>query len=187
MKLLAIAGSLREDSYNRQLAEAAGAVLREKRPDVGYEILAWSDVPFMNQDREHPAPEAVARVRAAVREADGVWLFSPEYNHAVPGPLKNLLDWLSRPVSATEAQVLGGKPVALAGASIGMSGAAHAQEQLVGMLSFLDARVMNKPRLAIPHIATQADEQGRLRLVASAPYLEAQADAFVRFVERETA
>lgn len=187
MKLLAIAGSLRENSYNRQLAEAAGAVMREKHPDVEYEILAWSDVPFMNQDREHPAPEPVARVRAAVREADGVWLFSPEYNHAIPGPLKNLLDWLSRPVSATEAQVLGEKPVALAGASIGMSGAAHAQEQLVSMLSFLDARVMNKPRLCIPHIATQADEQGRLQLASSAPYLEAQADAFVRFVERETA
>ena len=110
---------------------------------------------------------------------------SPEYNHAIPGPLKNLLDWLSRPVSATEAQVLAEKPVALAGASIGMSGASHAQDQLVGMLSFLDAHVMNKPRLCIPHIATQADEQGRLKLESSAPYLEAQADAFVRFVERE--
>ena len=101
----------------------------------------------------------------------------PEYNHAIPGPLKNLLDWLSRPVSATEAQVLAEKPVALAGASIGMSGASHAQDQLVGMLSFLDAHVMNKPRLCIPHIATQADEQGRLKLESSAPYLEAQADA----------
>ena len=134
MKLLAIAGSLRENSYNRQLAEAAGALMREKRPEVGYGILRWEDVPFMNQDIEHPAPEAVMRVREAVREADGLWLFSPEYNHAIPGPLKNLLDWLSRPVSATEAQVLAEKPVALAGASIGMSGASHAQDQLVGML-----------------------------------------------------
>ena len=81
--------------------------------------------------------------------------------------------------------MLAEKPVALAGASIGMSGASHAQDQLVGMLSFLDAHVMNKPRLCIPHIATQADEQGRLKLESSAPYLETQADAFVRFVERE--
>ena len=185
MKLLAIAGSLRENSYNRQLAEAAGALMREKHPEVGYGILRWEDVPFMNQDIEHPAPEAVTRVREAVRETDGLWLFSPEYNHAIPGPLKNLLDWLSRPVSATEAQVLAEKPVALAGASIGMSGASHAQDQLVSMLRFLDAHVMNKPRLCIPHIATPADEQGRLKLESSAPYLEAQADAFVRFVERE--
>ena len=143
MKLLAIAGSLRENSYNRQLAEAAGALMREKHPEVGYGILRWEDVPFMNQDIEHPAPEAVTRVREAVREVDGLWLFSPEYNHAIPGPLKNLLDWLSRPVSATEAQVLAEKPVALAGASIGMSGASHAQDQLVGMLSFLDAHVLS--------------------------------------------
>ena len=63
MKLLAIAGSLRENSYNRQLAEAAGALMREKHPEVGYGILRWEDVPFMNQDIEHPAPEAVMRVR----------------------------------------------------------------------------------------------------------------------------
>ena len=80
MKLLAIAGSLRENSYNRQLAEAAGALMREKHPEVGYGILRWEDVPFMNQDIEHPAPEAVTRVREAVRETDGLWPFSPEYN-----------------------------------------------------------------------------------------------------------
>ena len=185
MNLLAIAGSLREGSYNRQLAEAARSMMRERHPQVGFDVLVWDDVPFMNQDIEHPAPQAVSRVRDAVREADGLWLFSPEYNHAIPGPLKNLLDWLSRPVSASEGNVLAEKPVALAGASIGMSGAAHAQDQLASMLSFLDAHVMNKPRLAIPHIATQADDKGVLELNASAPYLEAQADAFVRFVERE--
>ncbi|RDB61251.1 NAD(P)H-dependent oxidoreductase [Gordonibacter sp. 28C] len=184
MNILAIAGSLRSASYNRQLAEAAGAVLAKLHPEVDYRILAWDDVPFMNQDAEHPAPAAVSRVRDEVKRADGLWLFSPEYNHAIPGPLKNLIDWLSRPVSDTEGQVLAGKPVALAGASIGMSGAAHAQDQLVGVLSFLDARIMNQPRLAVPHIATQA-EDGMLKLDASAPYLEKQAQAFVRFIDRQ--
>lgn len=184
MKLLALAGSLRSGSYNRQLAEAAGVALRKLHPEVDYTILTWDDVPLMNQDIEHPAPAAVSRVRDEVKQADGLWLFSPEYNHAIPGPLKNLIDWLSRPVSETEGQVLSGKPVALAGASIGMSGAAHAQDQLVGVLSFLNAHLMNQPRLAIPHIATQA-EGGVLKLDASAPYLEKQAEAFVRFVEQE--
>ncbi len=182
MRILAIIGSLRAGSYNRQLAEAAGSTLRKIRPDVEFALLDWHDVPFMDQDAEHPEPEPVARVRAAVREADGLWVFSPEYNHAVPGPLKNLLDWLSRPPSEAEGQVLAGKPVALAGASIGMSGAAHAQDQLVGILSFLDAHVMNRPRLAVPHIAAQAPN-GVLELGASAPHLERQADAFVRFIE----
>ena len=186
MRMLAIAGSLRNGSYNRQLAEAAVAVVQKNHPAVDISILDWHDVPFMNQDIEHPAPESVARVREAVSSADGVWLFSPEYNHAIPGPLKNLSDWLSRPASQSEGQVLAGKPIALAGASIGMSGAAHAQDQLVGVLSFLDAHVMNKPRLTIARIAEQAPN-GVLELGASAPYLERQADAFVRFIERDRA
>ena len=183
MNILAIAGSLRQDSYNRQLAQAAGAVLEKRHPSVEFSILDWGDVPPMNEDIEHPAPPSVARVRDAVRSADGLWLFSPEYNHAIPGPLKNLIDWLSRPAGPGEGSVLAGKPVALAGASIGASGAAHAQEQLVGTLSFIDARLMNKPRLSIPNVAAQASG-GALRLTSSAPYLEKQADAFVRFVER---
>lgn len=183
MQMLAIAGSLRAGSYNRQLAEAARAVMAQRRPDIGFEVLDWADVPFMNQDIEHPEPGPVARVREAVRAADGVWLFSPEYNHAVPGPLKNLIDWLSRPAGEGEPQVLARKPIALAGASIGMSGAAHAQEQLVSLLSFLDARVMNKPRLTIPHVGTQAPG-GVLALDESLPHLESQADAFAAFIER---
>lgn len=183
MRILGIAGSLRKGSYNRQLAEAARAVMAQRHPNVEFVLLEWADVPFMNQDIEHPEPVPVARTRDAVRAADGVWLFSPEYNHAVPGPLKNLIDWLSRPAGEGEPQVLAGKPVALAGASIGMSGAAHAQDQLVGILSFLDARVMNKPRLTIPHVGTQAPD-GILALDVSLPYLEAQADAFVAFMER---
>lgn len=184
MNILAIAGSLRLGSYNRQLAEAAGKVIHTKYPEVRYEILDWHDVPFMNQDIEYPTPDAVSRARSAVTNADGIWLFSPEYNHAIPGPLKNLIDWLSRPVSATEGQVLAEKPVALAGASIGMSGASHAQDQLIGVLSFLNMTIMNQPRLCIPHIASQTKD-GILQLDTSAPYLEKQADAFIHFIERE--
>lgn len=183
MNIVALAGSLRQGSYNHQLAEAAATIMHELHPEVGYEILDWHNVPFMNQDMEQHTPEAVTRVRAAVKQADGLWLFSPEYNHSIPGPLKNLIDWLSRPASPTESQVLAEKPVALAGASIGMSGAAHAQDQLVNVLSFLNMAIMNQPRLCIPYIATQAKD-GVLRLEASAPYLERQADAFVRFIER---
>ena len=76
--------------------------------------LEYADLPFMNQDAEFPAPAAVRRVRGEVAAADALWLFSPEYNHGIPGVLKNLLDWLSRPVepggSDTAAK---GKPMAL--------------------------------------------------------------------------
>ena len=110
MHIVAIAGSLRTGSLNRQLAEEAQRIVAELEPDARFTILDWSDVPIFNQDIEHPAPEAVARVRAEVLDADGVWFFTPEYNHFFPGPLKNLLDWLSRPVGPKQGQVLEANP-----------------------------------------------------------------------------
>lgn len=182
MKILAIVGSLRTESYNLKLAQAASSILAEHHPDIEFEILNWSDVPLFNQDIEYPTPDAVSHARTSVKEADGIWLFSPEYNHSIPGPLKNLLDWLSRPASKTEGQVLRNKPFALAGGSPGMSGTSHAQDALVVMLSFLQADIMNAPRLVIPHIAQQMKD-GELSLLESAPYLEKQAAAFTRFIE----
>ena len=96
LKITAIVGSLRRDSYNRQLALEAGRILGDQ---VEFELLDYSDVPLLNQDMEYPAPDAVRRVRETIKSADGIWFFSPEYNHFFPGVLKNLIDWLSRPVS----------------------------------------------------------------------------------------
>ena len=96
-KILFIVGSLRKKSFNRQLAEKCAALIGE-----GAEVLflEYADMPFMNQDAENPVPKAVSCVREAVQNADGIWIFTSEYNAAVPGVLKNLLDWLSRPLVA---------------------------------------------------------------------------------------
>ena len=153
MKILAIVGSLRKESYNLQLALAAKKAVGDA---AEFEILEYADLPFMNQDKEIPAPEAVKRVREAVKSADGIWFFTPEYNHFFSGVLKNLIDWLSRPVSDTEPQVLAGKPAAISG---------------IRAASMWDDEVVN------------AD--GKLELVASAPYLEKQAKAFVAFIEEQ--
>ena len=104
LKIIAIVGSLRKDSLNRQLALETGRLIVDK---VDFELLDYSDVPLLNQDYEYPAPDAVKRVRGIVKAADGIWFFTPEYNHYFSGVLKNLIDWLSRPVSETEPQVLG--------------------------------------------------------------------------------
>lgn len=178
-RILAIVGSQRKESYNLQLALAAQAVLGDR---AVFELLDYSDVPMMNQDIEYPAPAAVQRVRAAVKAADGVWIFTPEYNHSYPGLLKNLIDWLSRPVSKEEKQVLSRKPIAISGISTGMGGTGIAQDLLVMLLSMLNTKVMNFPRLVIPNAAQQTDEYGKLKLTTSQPYLEKQADAFLRFL-----
>ena len=93
-RILAIVGSQRNESNNRQLAQIAKTVVGDR---ALFELLDYSDVPLMNQDIEYPAPASVQRARAAVKSANGVWIFTPEYNHSYPGGLKNLIDWLSRP------------------------------------------------------------------------------------------
>ena len=90
-KVLFIVGSLRKGSFNHQLASQAENILADKA-EVSY--LDFKDVPFFNQDIESPAPTAVAKAREEILAADAIWLFSPTYNWAIPGVVKNLLDWL---------------------------------------------------------------------------------------------
>ncbi|MEA4932496.1 MAG: NAD(P)H-dependent oxidoreductase [Lawsonibacter sp.] len=180
IKILAIVGSLRKESYNRQLALAAQKAIGNA---AELELLEFGDVPLLNQDVEFPAPEPVRRVREKVKAADGIWFFTPEYNHFFPGVLKNLIDWLSRPVSDTEPQVLAGKPAAISGITPSMSGTGLAQDHLVTLISFLNMKVMNVPRLTIPNAQQQVNQIGQLELIASAPYLEKQATAFISYIK----
>lgn len=131
-KVLFIVGSLRKNSFNRQLAGMAANALREAE----YSFLDYADVPFMNQDIENPVPEAVRRVRDEVAAADILWIFTPEYNFSYPGVLKNLLDWLSRPVDPTNrksSSVMKGKPVMFSSVA-GQSGGMNAQAKLLALL-----------------------------------------------------
>lgn len=180
MKIIAIVGSLRKESYNKQLALAAKAVVGET---AEFKILDFEDVPLLNEDIEYPAPEAVKRVRDEIKSADGIWFFTPEYNHFFPGVLKNLIDWLSRPISETERPVLIGKPAAISGVSPAMAGTAIAQDHLVTLISFLNMKVMNSPRLTVPNVKQQLNQEGKLELTVSAPFLEKQAQAFIEFIQ----
>ena len=180
IKIIAIVGSLRRDSFNRQLAVETGRIIGDQ---ATFELLDYSDVPLLNQDIEYPAPEAVRRVREIVQSADGIWFFTPEYNHFFSGVLKNLIDWLSRPISDSEPQVLWGKPAVVSGIALGIYGTGIAQDHLVALISLLNMKVMNQPRLTIPNAKEQLDVNGRLILGHSAPYLEKQAQAFLRFIK----
>ena len=179
LKILAIVGSLRKESYNRQLALAAKGALGG---EAVMELLDYADVPMMNQDIEFPAPGPVQRVREAVKAADGLWFFTPEYNHFFPGVLKNLIDWLSRKPGPHESEVLWRKPGTFSGITTGMAGTANAQDHLVALLSLLNMDLMNAPRLAIPRAEDQTGGDGRLALTTSERYLQKQANAFVAFL-----
>lgn len=89
--ILFIVGSLRKGSFNHQLAEEAGKLL-DGKANVSY--LDYSQVPVFNQDLESPVLPVLA--------ADAIWIFSPVYNFSIPGPVKNLLDWLSRALDLSD-------------------------------------------------------------------------------------
>ena len=98
-KVLFIVGSLREGSFNHQMAHEAEKMLAGKA-EVSY--LDYSAIPLFSQDLETPTLPAVAEAREAVQAADAIWIFSPVYNHSIPGPVKNLLDWLSRAIDLSD-------------------------------------------------------------------------------------
>ncbi|MBY5035605.1 NAD(P)H-dependent oxidoreductase [Streptococcus gallolyticus] len=97
--VLFIVGSLREGSFNHQLAANAEKAL-EGKANVSY--LDWKSVPVFSQDLETPLLPEVQAVRDAVQAADAIWIFSPAYNFSIPGSVKNLLDWLSRAVDLSD-------------------------------------------------------------------------------------
>ncbi len=140
-KILMIVGSLRQNSFNMQLAKTVEEMLKD-RAEISF--LNYADLPFMNQDIEFPTPESVERVRRAVAEADGIWIFSPEYNYQIPGVLKNLLDWLSRPLVKNDWQrgsAVKGKNVTISGAA-GKSGAAGVRKNLESLVQAMSMNLI---------------------------------------------
>jgi chromate reductase, NAD(P)H dehydrogenase (quinone) len=138
MRVLGISGSLRSNSLNSALLRAAAERLPAGAELVEFERLR--EVPPYDEDVELEAtPAVVEELRSAVRGADAVLIATPEYNHSIPGQLKNALDWVSRPAGKS---ALNGKPTAAIGASTGMFGAVWAQAELRKVLGALGGRVV---------------------------------------------
>jgi len=177
-KVLLIVGSLRKESFNLQLAKLAEEMLKDK---VQVSILYYADLPFMNQDIEFPTPESVARVRQVVLESDGIWIFSPEYNYQIPGVLKNLLDWLSRPLAPNDwerGSAVKGKPVTISGVA-GRSGAAGVRKHLSALLEVMSMNLIGGMGTGVSADA-EAFETGRLNLSEETyEALQAQAELFL--------
>jgi chromate reductase len=138
MRVLGISGSLRRDSLNSALLRAAA-----ERLPAGAELVELEglrEIPPYDADLElDGTPDAVAELREAIRGADAVLVATPEYNHSIPGQLKNALDWASRPAGQS---ALNGKPAAAIGASTGMFGAVWAQAETRKVLGALGGRVI---------------------------------------------
>jgi chromate reductase, NAD(P)H dehydrogenase (quinone) len=158
MRVLGISGSLRRDSHNTKLLRAAAALLAP-----GAELELWEGlkaVPPYDGDDDNGEPRAwiLQSLDAAIREADVVLFATPEYNHSIPGQLKNALDWLSRPLKTSP---LRNKPVAVVGASTGLFGAVWAQAELRKVLTAIGARVVDR-ELPVGLADDAFTEDGRL-------------------------
>lgn len=157
MRILGISGSLRRDSYNTRLLEAAAALLPDDVELVRFEGL--KEIPPFDEDDEvgEPHPQ-VARLRREIAAADGLLIATPEYNSSLPGQLKNALDWASRPKASA---ALRNKNAAVIGASQSMFGAVWAQAEARKVLAASGARVIDR-ELPVPTAAEQFDADGRL-------------------------
>ena len=160
IRIVAIAGSLRRQSFNLGLLRAAAAMM----PDGAMlDVRTLAGIPLYNADDEAAAglPPAVVELKAAVADADGLLLATPEYNNGIPGVFKNGIDWLSRPASDI-ARVFGGKPVAVIGASPGGFGTILAQDAWLPVLRTLGTRPWFGGRLLASRAGTLFDAEGRL-------------------------
>ncbi len=176
MKILGISGSLRRHSWNTALLRCAAELL----PAHEFSIADISDLPLINEDLEQngnfPAP--VARLRGEISAADALLFATPEYNASIPAPLKNAIDWASRPQNT-----LAGKPAALCGASPGALGTARGQYPLRHTLGVLGVQMLAQPEVFIGG-ASQKFTDGQLTDPATLEFFGKMLAAFAAFAAR---
>ena len=176
MKIVAIVGSIRKDSFNKQLAQTIQERYSEK---FDLELLDISVLPHYDQDTENDPGEAVTTFKQKVNDADAVIIVTPEYNWSIPGVLKNALDWLSR-----VDRVLIGKPVMAAGAATGLMGTIRAQLHLRDILTGLQVKLL--PPAGNEILINQASGKfmdGRLADEATLKFLDDVIERFVKFIQ----
>jgi chromate reductase, NAD(P)H dehydrogenase (quinone) len=180
LRFVVMVGSLRKGSFNAAIARALPLLAPE-----GVSIAplgSAGDFPLYNQDLQVQGfPAVVLAMADAIRAADGVIIVTPEYNHTIPGGLKNAIDWISR----LPDQPFAAKPVALESASQGLWGGLRAQLALRQMFVYLDGRLLLKPEVIIPQVQTKVDPStGELTDPATRGFIADQLKAFAAFVRR---
>lgn len=184
MHLIALSGALRRASYNTALLRAAAALAPE---GVTLELRTLHGIPLYDGDVEAEGiPEAVTKLREAIRAADGLLIATPEYNNAIPGVLKNGLDWLSRP-SGEGGKLFGAKPTAVIGATPGGFGTVQSQDALLSVLRAFGNDFWMGGRLMVSRAHTVFDADGRLVDDKLLEQLRQFVQGFAEFVSRRAA
>jgi chromate reductase len=176
-KIAVIVGSVRNDSFNRRLADA---IIKLAPTEFTFKQVQINDLPLYNQDDDvHPAA-SVKRLKQEIMEADGLLFVTPEYNRSIPGVLKNAIDHASRPFGES---VWAGKPAGILGISIGVIGTAMAQQHLRNILAFLDVPTLAQPEAFIQAKEGLFDMNGNIG-ADSKPFLQNWMNKYVAWVKR---
>jgi chromate reductase, NAD(P)H dehydrogenase (quinone) len=156
LTILGIAGSLRQQSFNKGALRAAQNLCPE---GVRLELYDLAGLPLFNQDEERSANAKVGDFKQRIRAADAILISTAEYNYGMPGVLKNALDCASRPYGDN---AWDGKLVAIMSVALSMGGGVRAQYQLRQCFVFLNMDAVVQPEVAISNATQRFDEQGNL-------------------------
>jgi chromate reductase len=156
IEVVAICGSLRKASFNRM---ALNIAIEQAPPDMTVEVAEIGALPLYNTDLHQAGfPAAVTELAGKIAAADALLFVTPEYNYSIPAPLKNAIDWISRVPN----QPFNGKPVAVMGATMGLTGTVRSQLHLRHAMVFLNMLPLNKPEVLIAQAQNKFDAAGKL-------------------------
>jgi chromate reductase, NAD(P)H dehydrogenase (quinone) len=159
--LLGIFGSLRNGSFSTAVLNA---MAEATAPQADYAFADVGALPLFNQDLYiDPLPASVQHLRDQIAAADGIVISSGEYNHGIPGVLKNALDWASRPHNGSP---LKDKPVLIMTSSPAVTGGVRAQYQIRETVISALARPLNTPEIVIGLVGSKMAE-GRFQDAAA--------------------
>jgi chromate reductase len=179
-QIAVVVGSLRRDSFNRQLADA---VIALAPPELSFKHVRIDDLPLYNQDDDASPADVVQRMKSEITASQGVLFVTPEYNRSIPGVLKNAIDHASRPYGQS---VWAGKPAGVIGASVGATGTSMAQQHLRTILAYLDMPTLGQPEVFIHVKEGLFDEGGNLN-AGSKAFLQGWMDRYVAWVKKHGA
>jgi len=178
-RIAVIVGSLRKESFNRQLADALPGLA----PDVEFTQLRIDDLPPYNQDDDGAPAASVKRLKSEILAATGLVFVTPEYNRSMPGVLKNAIDHASRPYGQSAWK---GKPAGVLGVSIGAAGTAMAQQHLRNVLAYLDVPTLGQPEVFIHAREGVFTGPGKLG-ESTARFVQGWLKTYLEFVARHAA
>lgn len=176
-RIAVIVGSLRRDSFNRQLA---GALAKLAPPVLEFATVRIDDLPLYNQDDDSHQAEPVRRLKTEVADSQGLLFVTPEYNRSIPGVLKNAIDHASRPYGQS---AWADKPAGVLGISVGAVGTAVAQQHLRTILAYLDVPTLGQPEVFLQNKPGFFAADGSIANEDTKQFLQKFMDRYVDWVK----